>query len=111
MPVTTQPSPEYGKRLIPQIVDNLALVDPDRVVYSIASFSDASHQFQHITAREFTKAIDKTAWWLRGLIGKPTSIQAVGYIGPRKCAESTSSSIYCFSASADRNKMILDMCS
>ena len=78
------PSTEYGKRLIPHILDSLASAEPDRIIYSVATFSDNSHGFRHISARTFAKAVDKTAWWLRNQIGRPTSIQTVGYIGPRK---------------------------
>ncbi|KAL8722330.1 MAG: hypothetical protein Q9225_001178 [Loekoesia sp. 1 TL-2023] len=73
---------EYGKRLIPQILDNLASAEPDRIIYSVATFSDISHEFRHISARTFAKAVDKTAWWLHDQVGKPTLIQTVGYIGP-----------------------------
>lgn len=94
---------EYGKRLIPQILDRQALTDPDRIVYSIATFSDDSHKFLHISARAFAKAVDKTAWWLYDSVGTPNGvssgeqnadqnaiqretlkIQPLGYIGPRK---------------------------
>lgn len=75
---------EYGKRLIPQILDNLASTEPHRIVYSLATFSDDSHEFLHISARTFANAVNRTAWWLRKRAGKPTSIQTVGYIGPRK---------------------------
>ena len=77
-------STDYGKRLIPQILDSLARAEPDRIIYSVATFSDSSHEFRHISARTFAKAVDKTAWWLRNQVGKSTLIQTVGYIGPRK---------------------------
>jgi hypothetical protein len=76
-------SAEYGKRLIPQILDSLASTDPDRIIYSVAKFSDISQDFRHISARNFANAVDKTAWWLHNQVGKPTSVQTVGYIGPR----------------------------
>ncbi|RKL02176.1 hypothetical protein BFJ68_g12092 [Fusarium oxysporum] len=84
----------YGRRLIPQILDRLAVADPERVVYSIASLSDGAPKFKHITAQAFGRAVDKTAWWLHkhlnGMNGapngdlaqKPPKIQALGYIGP-----------------------------
>lgn len=77
-------STEYGKRLIPQILDSVASAEPDRILYSVATFSDNSQKFRHISARTFAKAVDKTAWWLQNQVGKPTLIQTVGYIGPRK---------------------------
>lgn len=80
-------SKEYGRRLIPQILDSLASAEPDRIIYSVARFSETTHEFQHISAHTFAKAVDKTAWWLHNQVGKPASIQAVGYIGPRKLKE------------------------
>jgi len=94
---------EYGKRLIPQILDRQASADPDRIVYSIAACSDDSREFRHISARAFAKAVDKTAWWLHDRVGtqngvsngeqdagqngtqqETPKIQPLGYIGPRK---------------------------
>lgn len=75
---------EYGKRLIPQILDSLASAEPDRIIYSVATFLDSSHEFRHISARTFANAVDRTAWWLLKQIGKPPVIQTVGYIGPRE---------------------------
>nr|POE68694.1 non-canonical non-ribosomal peptide synthetase fub8 [Quercus suber] len=75
---------DYGKRLLPQLVDDLASQEPDRIVYSLARSSDISQGFRHVTAREFAQAVDKTAWWLHSRIDVSTAIQTVGYIGPRK---------------------------
>ena len=75
---------DYGRRLIPQILDSLAVSDPERIIYSVAKFTDASHDFHHVSARTFAKAVDKTAWWLFNQIENSTSIQPIGYIGPRK---------------------------
>ncbi|KAF1945053.1 transferase family protein-like protein [Clathrospora elynae] len=77
-----EPSLDYGRRLIPQILDSLASTDPNRIIYSVATFSDTSHGFQNISARSMAKAVDKTAWWLIDQLGKAATIQAVGYIGP-----------------------------
>jgi hypothetical protein len=89
-------TPPYGKRLLPNLLDSLALAEPDRIIYSIASFSDDSAQFRGITASAFAKAVDKTAWWLHNQIKSPNgtrngdngelkqSITPIGYIGPRK---------------------------
>lgn len=87
-------SQNYGKRLIPHILDGLALSEPNRVIYSLASFPDQKARFQTITAGAFAKAVDKTAWFLHDQLteriqgqvdgnGKKT-ILPVGYIGPRK---------------------------
>lgn len=93
--MTVNSKEEFGRRLIPQILDRLALADPERVIYSIASFPNDQPSFRDITAREFTKAVDKTAWWLQRELHSTngvsngdailsSKIQALGYIGPRK---------------------------
>ncbi|KAI0188862.1 transferase family protein [Astrocystis sublimbata] len=78
----TSSSVAYGRRLLPQIIDQLAAADPTRTVYSLAALSGSSLSYTHISARAFAQAIDKTAWWLQKLVGKPKSIRPVGYIGP-----------------------------
>ncbi|KAI0399761.1 transferase family protein [Xylaria palmicola] len=72
----------YGRRLLPQIMDSLAAAEPSRTVFSLAKSSGDTLSFSHISARAFTQAINKTAWWLRSKAGKPDSIQPMGYIGP-----------------------------
>ncbi|KXT02248.1 hypothetical protein AC578_5081 [Pseudocercospora eumusae] len=75
-------SQDYGRRLIPQILDDVAAVDPDRIVYSVAHFVDGCRDFRHITARSFARAVDKTAWWLQSQVAASSTIQPLGYIGP-----------------------------
>ncbi|KLP20251.1 Uncharacterized protein LW94_10090 [Fusarium fujikuroi] len=71
-----------GRRLIPQILDDLAAAEPDRIIYSFAKSPNLSQGFRHVSARTFTKAVDKTAWLLQKELGRTSEIRAVGYIGP-----------------------------
>ncbi|KAM0295231.1 hypothetical protein HYE67_000263 [Fusarium culmorum] len=73
---------KIGNRLIPQILDDLAATEPDRIIYSWAKSSDLSQGFRHVSARAFTRAVDKTAWLLQRELGETSEIRAVGYIGP-----------------------------
>nr|POE54266.1 non-canonical non-ribosomal peptide synthetase fub8 [Quercus suber] len=75
----------YGRRLIPQILDDVVSTDPERIIYTLTSFPHNSPSFRHITARAFAKAVDKTAWWLQSLLGTSTSIRPLAYIGPPGC--------------------------
>ena len=77
---------DYGRRLLPHIVDDVASESPDRIGYSIVNNPDDANNTKHITASAFAKAIDKTAWWLSSFVGAQTSVLPVGYIGPRKSA-------------------------
>jgi hypothetical protein len=72
----------YGRRLIPRIMDDLAAAEPNRIIFSVASVSGSDISLKEISARDFMKAVDKTAWWLHNQVGKPTSIRPMGYIGP-----------------------------
>lgn len=76
-------STEYGRRLIPQIMDDLAASKPETTVFSLAVLLDGLLKVNPISACQFTRAIDKTAWWLRDQVGKPESVQPMAYIGPR----------------------------
>lgn len=73
----------YGKRLLPQIMDNLAAAEPDRTVFSLASLVHGFIELRHVSARNFAQAVDKVAWWLRAQVGVSDTIQPVAYIGPR----------------------------
>ena len=100
-------SEDYGRRLIPNIVDQRARSDPQRAVYSIpvsstdvtrdfkdisargavysvpVSSNDVSRGFTDISACVFANAVNRIAWWLESELGKGSSFQAIGYIGPR----------------------------
>ncbi|KAF4467008.1 hypothetical protein FALBO_6157 [Fusarium albosuccineum] len=91
MAVGMTKSAPYGNRLIPQILDDLASAEPNRILYSTAKSSDLSQGFHDVSASAFTKAVDKTAWLLRRQLGENPEIRAVGYIGPRVSEPSNSS--------------------
>jgi len=73
-----------GKRLLPQLVDDVARSNPDRIVYSVALSADISRGFRDITARGFADAVNKTSWWLHKTLGKSDKFATIAYIGPRK---------------------------
>ncbi|MCJ1387732.1 hypothetical protein MMC18_000575 [Xylographa bjoerkii] len=75
-------SKDYGRRLVPVIVDELARNDPERAVYSIPLSQDVSNGFKDISACAFANAVNRTSWWLHSELGKGSSFQSVGYIGP-----------------------------
>ncbi|KAK6709967.1 hypothetical protein SNK05_004444 [Fusarium graminearum] len=68
---------KIGNRLIPQILDDLAATEPDRIIYSWAKSSDLSQGFRHVSAHAFTRAVDKTAWLLQRELGETSEIRAI----------------------------------
>ncbi|KAF5249356.1 hypothetical protein FANTH_5437 [Fusarium anthophilum] len=76
-----------GRRLIPQILDDLAAAEPDRIIYSFAKSSDLSQGFRHVSARTFTRAVDKTAWLLQRELGVTSEIRAGLFLSPKNSTE------------------------
>lgn len=74
----------YGRRLIPQIMDGLAARDPGRIVFSLMTVRNGSLGCRHVSAKVFTRAVDRLAWWIKSQVGISSSNKPVGYIGPRK---------------------------
>lgn len=74
----------YGRRLIPQIMDSLAAREPGRIVFSLTTAKDGSLGCREVSAKTFTQAVDRLAWWIKSQVGISSSIKPVGYIGPRK---------------------------
>ncbi|CRG91902.1 hypothetical protein PISL3812_08956 [Talaromyces islandicus] len=76
----------YQQELIPNIVSQHALEDPDKVYASIpADNDDLSKGFRDITYREFRSAIDKAAYWLQKQLVVPErgSFPTFAYYGAR----------------------------
>ena len=75
---------EYGRRLVPRILDELARDEPDHVLYCIPKNDQLDDGFRDITARVFANAVNRTARWLEGEIGRSDVAKTVAYAGPRR---------------------------
>ncbi|KAI1751133.1 hypothetical protein F4782DRAFT_205813 [Xylaria castorea] len=71
-----------GNRLIPNVVDEAARDNPDRVVYTIPHLTDDGDSFEDITALRFANAVNRACRWIEGVLGRGKNFEAVGYIGP-----------------------------
>lgn len=73
---------DYGRRLLPQVVDDRARWQPERIWASIAR-STASDGFLDITIKELAQAVNFMSWWLEARIGRSATnqIEAISYIG------------------------------
>ncbi|KAI1119334.1 hypothetical protein F5Y14DRAFT_457645 [Nemania sp. NC0429] len=73
---------EFGKRLLPQVVDWYARYDPDKIYASIPrSGIDLSRGFQEITMSKLAAIVNRLAWWLDEILGEGT-LESIGYVGP-----------------------------
>ncbi|KAI9794020.1 MAG: putative NRPS-like protein biosynthetic cluster [Peltula sp. TS41687] len=73
--------PEYGKRLLPQVVDEIARIDPDRIYASFPLSTDLSKGFHDVTFKKLAQAVNHLAWWLEARFGRSTSSETVAYMG------------------------------
>ena len=71
----------YGARLLPQVVDQLAVSDPIRVYASIPISSDLSAGFRDITMLDMAAAVDFFAWWLDSRCGRSSQFETLSYMG------------------------------
>ena len=80
LPKTSKP--EYGKRLLPNLVDDYARTDPDHVFAMVPKSSNFADGFQDITIRTFARAVSEVAHRIDSLAGKSTNFDTIAYIGP-----------------------------
>ena len=72
----------YGHRLIPQLIDERAKVNPHGSVWSVPKSSHLADGFRDISYGQVARAINKAAWWIDEHIGKSTKFEKLAYIGP-----------------------------
>ncbi len=74
---------EYGRRLVPVIIDEAARDTPDRTYAAIPRSSDLSEGFQDITYKRFANAINRVSFWLDSQFGKSDAPETFAYAGPK----------------------------
>ena len=78
----------YGRRLLAQVVDDRARLQPERIWASIAH-SNSCDGFRDFTIKELAQAVNFMSWWIDARIGrsKPATgrfgeaTEAISYIG------------------------------
>lgn len=73
--------PQFGSRLLPQVVDELARSKPERIYATFPLSSDLSQGFRHVTMREVARAVNRFAYWLEESLGRSKSFETIAYMG------------------------------
>ena len=73
---------DYGRRLIPNIIDDFAKSDPDRVYCFYAKSNHVADGFASVTYSQIANAINRVSLWLRDKIGTSKSLETIAYLGP-----------------------------
>lgn len=79
--MTTQQLPPYGQRLVPQVLDELASTDPQRVYAAIPKTAEVKDGYQDITVADLALAVNFTAKWIEDKFGKSADFETITYIG------------------------------
>ena len=80
-PANGHNEPLYGSRLLPQVVDELARSDPDRVYATLPLSSDLTQGFRDVTMLQVSQAVNKCAFWLEETIGRSTEFETLSFMG------------------------------
>ena len=73
--------PSYGRRTLPQTLDDLASSNENRLYASIPKHRDLSGGFVDISCRDMAKCVNFMAHWIESRLGKSTGFETVAYVG------------------------------
>ena len=74
--------PDYGRRLIPSLIDELAISAPQRTYCYVPRTTRIEDGFRTITYQSLSNAINICARWIVAEIGISTDFATLAYLGP-----------------------------
>jgi len=80
--VSANPSTDFGRRLIPRIIDEHAEEHPESPVYSIPRTANLEDGFDNVTWLQLANAINRVAWWIEDNLGRSDTFESLAYFGP-----------------------------
>ncbi|KAL8788720.1 MAG: hypothetical protein Q9213_001534 [Squamulea squamosa] len=80
LPKSTRKS-EYGSRLLPQVLDELAANESERIYAAFPKTADLKDGFRTVTMAQMAQAVNHMAWWLKDNIGTSSSFETISYLG------------------------------
>lgn len=75
-------SSNRGRRLLPALIDEIAVNDPARVVFSYPLTPSLEDGFRDVTFKEFANAINRCSWLLKEKLGHCDTFKTLTYMGP-----------------------------
>ncbi|KAI0147491.1 hypothetical protein GGR57DRAFT_476649 [Xylariaceae sp. FL1272] len=76
-----EPKPNYGRRLMPAVLDRLAVTAPDRLYGVIPKTADVTEGFRDISVADMARCVNFVARWIEELHGRSQSFETISYIG------------------------------
>ncbi|KAH9983958.1 hypothetical protein F4779DRAFT_612381, partial [Xylariaceae sp. FL0662B] len=82
--MTQMPRAKVGERLLPSLVDEIALSDPCRIFFSVLTkTNDPADGFLDITAKTFAQAVNRCSWYIEKNLGRGRNFPTLTYLGPQ----------------------------
>lgn len=70
-----------GRRLIPLIIDQLALERPCETWISVPKSRDIKDGFRNVSYWALANAVNRLSWWIESRLGRSTNFETLAYIG------------------------------
>lgn len=74
-------SPTFGRRLLPQVLDEHARRKPDRLYAAIPRSTDISQGYRDISCHDMANAVNGVARWLGSKVGHSDKVETLAYMG------------------------------
>jgi len=78
---------DYGRRLLPVLLDGLARTAPSRIFASIPTSQSYSTGLKDISMASIARAVDRISWWLDEQLGSAVGFPTIAYLGPSTWAD------------------------
>lgn len=79
--MATSSDTAYGRRLVPQVLDELATTDPKRVYAAIPKTSDVKDGYQDVTVADLARCVNFMAKWIEDKFGRSDAFETITYVG------------------------------
>lgn len=79
--MTVSSATTTGGRLNPQVLDELAATDPQRVYAAIPKTANVEEGYTDLTMADLARCVDFAAGWLASKFGKSDNFETITYIG------------------------------
>ena len=82
---STVPDTDFGRRLIPTLIDEFACSKPNKTYCFVARSSAVEDGFESISYSQFANAINRCSYWMDTQLGRGQNFNTVAYLGPSDC--------------------------
>ena len=73
----------FGQRILPSLIDEIAEKDPKRPYVSIPRTSNPQDGYRDISFLSFARSINRCSRWIEEQIGRGEKFETLAYMGPQ----------------------------